>query len=80
MCIRDRSQIVRPNSNEILGRITSSRYSPTLEASIGLAQVPPSHASAGTELTVVLTNGDRTTAIVHAHHAHFDPDGQRLRS
>lgn len=74
------SQIVRPNSNEILGRITSSRYSPTLEASIGLAQVPPSHASAGTELTVVLTNGDRTTAIVHAHHAHFDPDGQRLRS
>jgi len=74
------SQIVRPNTNEILGRITSSRYSPTLEKSIGLAQVPPSHASSGVELTVVLTSGERATAIVQEHHAHYDPEGARLRS
>jgi sarcosine oxidase subunit alpha len=74
------SQIVRPNTNEILGRITSSRYSPTLKKSIGLAQVPPSHASSGVELTVVLTSGERATAIVQEHHAHFDPEGARLRS
>ena len=74
------SQIVRPNTNEILGRITSSRYSPTLNASIGLAQVPPELAVAGATLTIVLTNGDRTTATVKEHHAHFDPDGLRVRA
>ena len=74
------SQIVRPNTNEILGRITSSRYSPTLEESIGLAQVPPAMAAAGTELTIVLTSGERTTAVVQEHHAHFDPEGVRLRA
>ena len=73
------SQIVRPYSNEILGRITSSRYSPTLDCSIGLAQVPPDMASAGTELTVVLADGERTKAVVEEHHAHFDPEGVRLR-
>ncbi len=74
------SQIVRPKTNEILGRITSSRYSPTLKASIGLAQVPPAYAASGTQLTVLLTSGERTTATVQAHHAHFDPDGLRLRA
>lgn len=73
------SQIVRPGTNEILGRITSSRFSPTLERSIGLAQVPPDMASAGTELTIVLTSGERTTATVMEHHAHYDPEGARLR-
>ncbi|RZV44235.1 MAG: FAD-dependent oxidoreductase, partial [Acidimicrobiales bacterium] len=52
------SQIVRPNTNEILGRITSSRFSPTLNQSIGMAQVPASHASAGSQLTIVLTSGE----------------------
>ena len=73
------SQIVRANTNEILGRITSSRYSPTLEKSIGLAQVPANLASAGSELTVVLIDGTRATATVIEHHAHFDPEGARLR-
>ncbi len=74
------SQILAPNTTEILGRITSSRYSPTLNASIGLAQVPPALAQSGTVLTVLLTNGDRTTAIVQEHHSHVDPEGSRLRS
>ncbi len=72
-------QIVRAGTNEIIGRITSSRYSPTLERSICLGQVPPDSADAGTELTIVLTDGSRTTAMVMAHHAHFDPEGERLR-
>ena len=73
------SQIVRPGSNEILGRITSSRYSPTLDRSIGLAQVTPQQSEPGTVLTVVLADGSRTTAKVMEHHSHFDPEGARLR-
>ncbi len=72
-------QIVRANSNEIIGRITSSRMSPTLNRSICLGQVAPEAASAGSELTVVLVNGRRITAKVMEHHAHFDPEGERLR-
>lgn len=72
-------QIVRPNSNEIIGRITSSRMSPTLNRSICLGQVAPEAAAAGSELTVVLVDGRRITARVMEHHAHFDPEGERLR-
>ncbi|MGI9599296.1 MAG: 2Fe-2S iron-sulfur cluster-binding protein [Acidimicrobiales bacterium] len=72
-------QIVRPNTNEIVGRITSSRMSPTLERSICLGQVAPESAPAGSELTVVLVDGRRITARVMEHHAHFDPEGERLR-
>ncbi len=73
-------QILRgPESNEIVGRITSSRYSPTLNRSICLGQLSPEFAEAGTELTVLLVNGERVTAKVMKHHAHFDPEGERLR-
>ncbi len=73
------SQIVREGTNEILGRITSSRMSPTLRRSVCLGQVAPESATAGTELTVVLTTGERIKARVMEHHAHFDPEGARLR-
>ena len=73
------SQIVRPGTNEILGRITSSRMSPTLQRGVCLAQVPRSLAGGGTELTVVLPDGRRIAAVVMEHHAHFDPEGERLR-
>ena len=66
-------------SERIIGRITSSRFSPTLERSICLAQVEAEHAGAGTELTIVDVTGRRHTAVVMAHHAHFDPEGERLR-
>ena len=72
-------QIVRAGTNEIVGRITSSRFSPTLERSICLAQVKPELAAPGTGLTVLLVNGKRITARVIEHHAHFDPKGVRLR-
>ena len=63
----------------IIGRITSSRFSPTLERSVCLAQVEADHADAGTELTIVDVAGRRHTAAVMPHHAHFDPEGERLR-
>jgi sarcosine oxidase subunit alpha len=64
---------------EIVGRITSSRYSPTLGRSIGLAHVVPGYAVPGTEIVVRLTDGSDSVVRVMEHHAHFDPKGARLR-
>ena len=75
-------QIVAPEpggSERIIGRITSSRFSPTLERSVCLAQVEADRAGPGTELTIVDVTGRRHTAAVMPHHAHFDPEGERLR-
>ncbi len=72
-------QIVHHNTNEILGRITSSRMSPTLGRSVCLAQLEPELAVGGTKVTVLLTSGERIEATVMDHHAHFDPEGKRLR-
>ena len=72
-------QIVGGESNEILGRITSSRMSPTLRRSICLGQVAPELANGGSRVTVLLTSGERIGATVMDHHAHFDPTGERLR-
>ncbi len=72
-------QIVREGTNEIIGRITSSRLSPTLGRGVCLGQVEPPADEPGTELTVVMTDGRRVTARVRAHHAHVDPEGVRLR-
>lgn len=63
---------------EIVGRITSSRFSPTLGRSICLGQVLPHLAAAGTRITVRLPNGADSLVQVHSHHAHFDPEGARL--
>ncbi|MXZ69354.1 MAG: FAD-dependent oxidoreductase [Acidimicrobiia bacterium] len=73
------AQIVRPGTDEIIGRITSSRMSPTLERSVCLGQVLPEASDPGTELTVVMIGGGRITARVMEHHAHFDPEGERVR-
>ena len=73
------AQILRAGTTEIVGRITSSRMSPTLERSICLAQVTKEFAPAGTSLEVLLVDGRRITATVMKHHAHFDPEGERLR-
>ena len=73
------SQIVDGETNTILGRITSSRMSPTLGRSVCLAQVDPSLAAPGTTITVLLGNGSRIPATVQEHHAHVDPEGARQR-
>ncbi len=72
-------QIVGGETTEILGRITSSRMSPTLGRSICLGQVVPTLAAPGTKLTVLLVDGRRVPATVMEHHAHYDPEGARLR-
>ncbi|MEM9201737.1 MAG: 2Fe-2S iron-sulfur cluster-binding protein [Actinomycetota bacterium] len=73
------AQILRAGTKEIVGRITSSRMSPTLDRSICLAQVSQEFAAPGTSLEVLLVSGERITATVMEHHAHFDPEGERLR-
>jgi sarcosine oxidase, subunit alpha len=63
----------------IVGRVTSSRMSPTLNRSICLAQVEAQLAGPGTEVTVRLPDGRLIAATVMPQHAHVDPDGGRMR-
>jgi sarcosine oxidase subunit alpha len=77
------SQIVEAGATngscKIVGRITSSRMSPTLGRSICLGFVHSELALADTLVTVNLPDGRRVKATVMPHHAHFDPEGERLR-
>ena len=72
------SQIVE-GGKTIVGRVTSSRMSPTLGRSICLGFVAPHLAEPETVVTVRLPDGQRVAATVMKHHAHFDPEGIRLR-
>ena len=72
-------QLVVDGTNKIIGRITSSRFSPTLERSVCLGHVRNDLAIAGDKVTVVLGDGTRSTVKIMAHHCHFDPEGERLR-
>jgi sarcosine oxidase subunit alpha len=72
------SQIVSGGSR-IEGRITSSRYSPTLGRSICLGIVSGHLAVPGTVVTILLPDGTHVSAKVMEHHAHFDHEGSRLR-
>jgi sarcosine oxidase, subunit alpha len=71
------SQIV--DGSRILGRVTSSRMSPTLGRSICLAQVEAARAAPGTRVTVRLPGGRLIAARVTEHLAHVDPEGSRMR-
>ena len=71
------SQIIDGHAN-IVGRITSSRMSPTLNRSVCLGQVESGHASPGHALSIRLPSGSTVQAHVMEHHAHFDPEGSRL--
>jgi sarcosine oxidase subunit alpha len=72
------SQILGANS-EIVGRVTSSRLSPTLGRAICLAQVPAELAAPGSRVSIKLRDGSMVTARVTEHLAHVDPDGERMR-
>ncbi len=72
------SQIVE-DRRRIVGRITSSRLSPTLGRSICLGFVAPHLVRPGTVVTVRLPDGRSVPVTVMAQHAHFDPTGERLR-
>jgi sarcosine oxidase subunit alpha len=61
-----------------VGRVTSARYSPTLERGLGLAWVPASSAKAGDRFHI-RWNGADVPAVVTAL-PFYDPEGKRLKS
>jgi sarcosine oxidase subunit alpha len=63
----------------IVGRVTSSRLSPTLGRAVCLAQLDVSLAAPGTQVTIRLRDGSETPAVVTEHLAAVDPDGARQR-
>ena len=71
------SQIV--DGNKSIGRVTSSRMSPTLKRAVCLAVVPERLSRAGNSLTVRLPDGRDIVAQVTERRVHFDPEGVRLR-
>jgi sarcosine oxidase subunit alpha len=73
------SQIIGPRS-EILGRVTSSRHSPTLGRSICLAQILTEHAVPDSTVDVLLPEGTVVRARVCCDLAHVDPEGERARA
>lgn len=70
------SQILGPDGS-ILGRITSSRMSPTLNRAICLGQLDSSAAAPGTVLRIHLPDGRDVSGRVMEHLAHVDPEGTR---
>jgi sarcosine oxidase subunit alpha len=60
-----------------VGRVTSSRFSPLLERTIGMAWVPAALAEDGSSITLA-DDGRRLRATVHTA-PFYDPDQERLR-
>ncbi len=73
------SQLVE-GRNTIIGRVTSSRMSPALGRSICLGYVEARLAKPGSIVTCQLPDRRRIDLRIMEHHAHYDPDGTRLRS
>jgi sarcosine oxidase subunit alpha len=72
-----RSNPARPIGLEIIGRVTSSRYSPTLEQSIGLCWLPADQSEPGTEFTVRIREQLHRGQVVPL--PFYDPEGERLK-
>ena len=65
-----------------IGRVTSSKWSPTLNRPIGLAWLASDEAVEGRSLTIRLgvgREGQTSSAVVRTR-PFYDPDGERLRS
>jgi sarcosine oxidase subunit alpha len=77
-------QIVRPGSagrQTIIGWVSSARYSPTLQAAIGLCWLPAELASLPGALFTIRLQDGAGLAEARVHHGPFyDPDGERLRT
>jgi sarcosine oxidase subunit alpha len=77
------NQIVQPNPTrplglEIIGRVTSARYSPTLKRSIGLCWLPLDRSAPGTEFTVRIRGELHQGQVVPL--PFYDPQGEKLKS
>ncbi|MSR81870.1 MAG: FAD-dependent oxidoreductase [Candidatus Latescibacteria bacterium] len=68
----------RQGKLEILGWITSSRFSPTLGEIIGLCWLPAALAEQNGEEFTIFREGALLEARVH-HGAFYDPQGERVR-
>lgn len=73
------SQLVE-GKKSIVGRVTSSRFSPTLNRSICLGYVEPRLAIPGTFVTCQLPDRSRIQLLVIRGLSHFDTDGLRMKS
>jgi sarcosine oxidase subunit alpha len=72
------SQIVG-GGDRIIGRVTSSRMSPTLGRSVCLASIAADEAGPGSRVAVVV-DGRRVGAVVLPELAQVDPEGRRLHA
>jgi sarcosine oxidase subunit alpha len=63
---------------QIIGHITSCRFSPTLQEIIGLCWLPTSLVAEGQPFTIRLADGPLLQARVHEG-AFYDAEGERLR-
>jgi sarcosine oxidase subunit alpha len=61
-----------------VGRLTSTRYSPTLEKSIGLAWLPEAKAAVGERFFIQRNGADVPAVVVKL--PFYDPEGKRLKS
>jgi sarcosine oxidase subunit alpha len=61
-----------------VGRVTSARYSPTLEDTIGLAWLPDGQAATGSQFLIRRDGADLTATV--APMPFYDPEGKRLKS
>ncbi len=74
-------QIVQRDEHDalqIIGHVTSSRFSPTLQHAIGLCWLPASMVEDGQPFTIRLEDGQLARARVHVG-AFYDAEGERLR-
>lgn len=67
----------REQGHPLVGRVTSARFSPTLEASIGMGWVKKDKTMAGTEIHIRV-GGERQKATV-VRKPFYDPQGDRVR-
>ena len=72
------SQLIA-EAGQLCGRVTSSRFSPTLGRTVSLAQVDVTYASPDSEVTIRLVDGGTVRAIVTDQLAQVDPEGVRVR-
>jgi sarcosine oxidase subunit alpha len=60
-----------------IGKVTSARFSPTLNKGIGLAWIPANLAQDGTQISVLVSGKPQTAQVTLQ--PFYDPEGERLR-
>ena len=64
------------DGEQMVGRVTSCEYSPTLDKPVGLAYAPCEKTEAGSQIVIKSTGGVRVTADV-VDLPFYDPDNRR---